>query len=637
MGKDFDFCGWATRNDICCSDGRTIRKDAFKDCDGTIVPLVWNHQHDDVHSVLGHALLENRDEGVFMYGYLNDTESGDAARKLVHSGDITALSIYANKLKQKGGDVLHGVIREVSLVLAGANPKATIEPLLAHGDGSDEEAHICMGEELNALELFHSEESAEEEVVEEIEPETTEEVVEEEPVVEEETVEATESEAEEEVTEEVEDIEHSDSSEEDKEKETMADKEKTVQEVWDGMSEEEQKVAEFIGEKMVEDALAEAGVAIEEGDTEEMNHNVFENDERVEVLSHADMTEILTTEWKKCGSLAEAVKARIGEGTLMHADGDDPTPQTYGIEHIDYLFPEAKNVMAEPQFIKRNMDWVGVVMSGVHHTPFSRIKSIFADITADEARAKGYIKGNLKKEEVFPLLKRTTTPTTVYKKQKLDKDDIKDITDFNVVVWLKKEMRFMLDEELARAFLIGDGREADEDDKINEQNIRPIWTDNELYTINQHIVLASNATYDEKCNAVIDAVIVGDEDYEGSGNKIIFCDKWFLTRSMLMRNGIGERVYKSVNELASEMGVNRIVPVAVMKNKTRVVSGVTRKLVAIVVDLNDYNVGADGGAPVDLFDDFDIDRNQEKYLIETRCSGALIKPKSAIAVEMSFQ
>lgn len=607
METKYDFGGWATRNDLKCSDGRTIRKDAFKHCDGKTVPLVWNHQHDESFSVLGNATLENRDEGVYAYCSFNDTESGQNAKRLVQHGDVTALSIYANKLKQKGGDVLHGAIREVSLVLAGANPGAYIDSIMVHGDESDEEAHISFVDPEYSLEMFHSDEEDDIEIEDEDEETDTE--------------------------TEVEDaVEHSEKNSE--EENNMADNEKTVQDVWDSMTEEQQKVCEFI----VEQALNDAGAA--EGEDEEMNHNVFENDNEnnTEYLSHADMTEILTTGWKRSGSLADAVRDRIGDGELMHSV-TNAAGQTvsYGIADIDYLFPEAKTLGNEPEFIKRNMDWVGVVMNGVHHTPFSRIKSMFANITMDEARAKGYIKGKVKKEEVFTLLKRTTTPTTVYKKQKLDKDDINDITDFDVVAWLKKEMRMMLDEELARAYLIGDGRQSDDDDKIDEQHIRPIWKDADLYTIKKHTALSSSASNDDKVNAVIDSVIEAGEVYEGSGNKIMFCDKWFLTRAMLMRNSIGERMYKSQQELASEMDVNRIVPVPVFKNQTRQVEGVNRQLVAIIVDLNDYNVGADKGGAVNMFDDFDIDRNQEKYLIETRCSGALTKPYSAIAVELSFQ
>ena len=593
MEKKFDFGGWATRNDLKCSDGRTIRKDAFKQCDGTVVPLVWNHQHDESFSVLGHALLENRKEGVYAYCSFNDTEAGQNSKRLVQHGDVTALSIYANQLKQKGGDVLHGAIREVSLVLAGANPGAFIDSILSHGVDSDEEAEIrFVGDDYN-LDIYHSEENYDDEEEEEV-------------------------------------IEHADENPEEKEK-AMGENEKTVQDVWESMTDEQKRVCEFI----VGQALADAGVTDEEGDAKEMNHNVFENDyDSTEFISHSDMVGVLTSDWKRCGSLAEAFKDRFGDGELMHAV-QDANGQTvsYGVANIDYLFPEAKTLGNEPEFIRRNTDWVGIVMNGVHRSPFSRIKSVFANITVEEARALGYIKGKVKKEEVFPLLKRTTTPTTVYKKQKLDKDDILDITDFDMVAWLKKEMRIMLDEELARAYLIGDGRALESDDHIDEAHVRPVWKDDDLYTIHMALELDEDATNDDKVNAVIDAVITADEDYEGSGNKTMFVDKWFLTRAMLMRNTIGERMYKSVNELASEMDVNKIVTVPVFKNQKREVSGRSRTLVAVVVDLNDYNVGSDHGGPVNFFDDFDIDRNQEKYLIETRCSGALIRPKSAIAVE----
>lgn len=627
MEHNYDFAGWATRNNLQCSDGRTIRQNAFAHQDGMVVPLVWNHQHGESENVLGHALLENRDDGVYAYCSFNDTDSGQNAKKLVLHGDVTNLSICANKLKQQGGDVLHGIIREVSLVLAGANPGANIESVISHSDGEEEAAIFSFVGKDYGIEISHSDEDNEETNIEEEIEETPKE---DEKENKEEKPEDKKDDKETEDEADNDKIEHADKSGE-KEK-NMADNEKTVQDVWDGMTEEQQKVCEFLTEQ----ALIEAGAA--EGD-EEMNHNVFDGDNNNdEMLTHADMAEIFDTDWKRFGSLKEAVANRIEDGQLMHAVYDDDGNEvTYGIANIDYLFPEAKTINNEPDFIKRNQEWVGRVMAGVHHTPFSRIKSIYANITMDEARAKGYIKGKLKKEEVFSLLKRTTTPQTVYKKQKLDKDDIHDITDFDVVAWLKREMRMMLDEELARAFLIGDGRLADDDDKIDPTHIRPIWIDEELYVINKVVTLPENATNDQIADAIIDAVITGQEDYEGSGSPLMFTEKSFLTRALLMRNGIGERKYKNKAELASEMDVSDIVPVPVFKNQTRVVEGTTRKLSCIVVNLNDYNVGADKGGSVDMFDDFDIDRNQMKYLIETRCSGALIKPYSAIVVELVFQ
>lgn len=623
MDQNYDFVGWATVNDRLCSDGRTIRRDAFKECDGMVVPLLYNHQHGDPLCVLGHALLKNEPEGVKCYGKFNDTESGRASKLILENGDIVGLSIFADQLKQKanaggGKDVLHGKIREVSLVLAGANPGARIKSVLSHDDSDEEAAYIeFIGNEYEVV--CHSELEAPEESEEPVEtPEET--------------------------------IEHSDGTKEKEEsmaeeakKEEKKEEGKTVQEVFDTMNEEQKKVTYFMIGQAIQDALngdLPDDEDNDEGEDKEMTHNVFENENaKTEVLSHSDIQEIFTKDWKRYGSLKDAVEARLEGGTLMHAVTDDSgNTITYGIANIDYLFPEAKALDNPPSFIKRNQEWVGVVMNGVHHTPFSRIKSVFADITMDEARAKGYVKGNQKTEEVFKLLKRSTTPTTVYKKQKLDKDDIRDIVDFDIVAWLKKEMRMMLDEELARAFLISDGRSSVDDDKINEDNIRPVWKDDDLYVVRKALTFDANATNEDKANAIIDAAIEAQEDYEGSGSPLFFCDRWFLTRALLMRNQIGERMYKSAAELAAEMGVSRIIPVPVFKNQTRAArtgtseSG-TFKLIGIALNLDDYNVGADKGGAVEMFDDFDIDVNQEKYLIETRCSGALIRPKSAIVIE----
>lgn len=616
MENKFDFSGWATRNDLRCSDGRTIRKDAFKHNDGMVVPLVWNHQHNEPENVIGHALLENRPEGVYTYGTFNDTAPAAHARNLVEHGDVEALSIYANHLKQNGGDVLHGEIREVSLVLCGANPGAFIDSVvMAHGEESETEAVIYTD---MLLSLEHNDESEEKESEEKIEEPSKDD---EEKKEEAEKEEPEDSEKEEKPEEKEEEIQHSE------EGEKMAENEKTVKDVFDGLTEEQKNVVYF----MIGQALEDAGVKSNEGESEDMKHNVFENEERTDVLSHSDVEAIFKSA-QRYGSLREAVSEALGDdAVLTHADSDP-----YGITNIDYLFPEAKNVMNTPEFIKRNMDWVSAVMGKTAHTPFSRIKSVFANITENEARAKGYIKGNKKKEEVFPLLKRTTTPQTIYKKQKLDRDDIIDITDFDVVSWLRSEMRMMLDEEIARAILIGDGRSSVEEDHISTDHIRPIWTDDSLYTINKNVVLDESATYGEKVDALVDGVIEAQESYEGSGNQVMFCDKWFLTRALLRRNSIGERLWKNKAELASELGVDDIIPVPVFANQKRTVSGVERNLVGIVVDLRDYNVGADKGGEVNMFDDFDIDYNQEKYLIETRCSGALIRPYSAIALEMSF-
>ena len=555
--EKYDFSGWATRNDIKCSDGRTIRKNAFKDNDGQTVPLVWNHSHNDPANVLGHALLENRDQGVYAYCTFNNSELGQTAKELVEHGDVTSLSIYANKLKQNGGDVIHGAIREVSLVLAGANPGAYIDSVMIHGEESDEEAVIFTGENIS---LSHAES---------------------EPQPEEKT----------------------------EEEKTMA-KEKTVQDVFNELTEEQKQVVYALIGQALEDAQDEE----DEGDYE-MKQNVFDNDEMNSgnVLSHSDMMDIIS-DAKRYGSMKDSF--------LAHT-------QNYGIENVDFLFPDPENVNMPPTFIERDMGWVQKVMSGVHHTPFSRIKSMFADITADEARAKGYIKGNLKKEEVFTLLKRTTTPTTIYKKQKMDRDDVVDITDFDVIAWLKKEMRLMLDEEIARAILIGDGRLSSSDDKINETNVRPILTDEDLYTVKANITVASNATGSEKAKAFIDEVIRSRKDYKGSGNPTLFTTEDMVTECLLLEDSMGHKLYKSEAELATTLRVKEIVTVEVMEG---VKDKNSHDVAGIIVNLADYNVGADKGGAVNMFDDFDIDYNQQKYLIETRCSGALIKPYSAIAL-----
>ena len=555
--EKYDFSGWATRNDIKCSDGRTIRKNAFKDNDGQTVPLVWNHSHNDPANVLGHALLENRDQGVYAYCTFNNSELGQTAKELVEHGDVTSLSIYANKLKQNGGDVIHGAIREVSLVLAGANPGAYIDSVMVHGEESDEEAVIFTGENIS---LSHAEN----------EPQPEEKI---------------------------------------EEENTMA-KEKTVQDVFNELTEEQKQVVYALIGQALEDAQDEE----DEGDYE-MKQNVFDNDEMNSgnVLSHSDMMDIIS-DAKRYGSMKDSF--------LAHT-------QNYGIENVDFLFPDPETLDVPPTFIQRDMTWVQKVMNGVHHTPFSRIKSLFADITADEARAKGYIKGKMKKEEVFSLLKRTTTPTTIYKKQKMDRDDVVDITDFDVIAWLKKEMRLMLDEEIARAILIGDGRLSSSDDKINETNIRPILTDEDLYTVKANITVATNATGSEKAKAFIDEVIRSRKEYKGSGSPTLFTTEDMVTECLLLEDSLGHKLYKSEAELATTLRVKEIVTVEVMEG---VQDKNSHDVAGIVVNLADYNVGADKGGAVNMFDDFDIDYNQQKYLIETRCSGALIKPYSAIAL-----
>ena len=564
MNKGYDFSGWATKNDILCSDGRTIRKDAFKDNDGKTVPLVWNHSHNDPNNVLGHCVLENRDEGVYTYGTFNDTEQGKNAKSLVEHGDVTALSIWANKLKQNRGDVLHGDIKEVSLVLAGANIGACIDSVIKHGEESEEEAVIYSGEDIV---LAHADTTTE-----------------------------------------------SENKEEDK---SMADtKEKTVKDVFDTLTEEQKNVVyALIGQALESNGADDNMEHSESEGGNEMKHNVFDQDEMNgnDTLSHAEM-EAIIADGKRFGSMKESF--------LAHAE-------EYGIKSIDYLFPEPKTLNTPPEFIKRDMGWVSKVMGTVHHTPFSRIKSMFADITEDEARAKGYIKGKLKKEEVFSLLKRTTTPTTVYKKQKMDRDDVIDITDFDVIAWLKSEMRMMLDEEIARAILIGDGRLSSSDDKINESNIRPVVSDDDLYTIKSKVTVAANATGADKAKAFIDQVIRSRKEYKGSGNPTLFTTEDMVTECLLLEDKIGHKLYKTEAELATTMRVKEIVTVEVMeglKDKN------SKEVAGIIVNLADYNVGADKGGSVNMFDDFDIDYNQQKYLIETRCSGALVKPYSAITL-----
>ena len=573
---EYDFSGWATRNNIRCSDGRTILKDAFKHNDGQTVPLVWNHDHNDPLNVLGHALLENRDEGVYAYCTFNDTDAGRNAKALVEHGDVTALSIYANQLKQQGPNVLHGAIREVSLVLAGANPGAFIDSIIRHGEESDEEAIIYTGENLV---LEHSQHT----------------------IVNDKNLDA------------IKDNFTPPSGDKKDEK-----SEKTVKDVFDTLNEEQKTVVyALIGQALDESNQNENN---EKEGNDDMKHNVFDQDqkEKENVLTHADM-ETIISEGKRYGSLKDSFLAHTAQ---------------YGIDHIDYLFPDAKNVTNQPDFIKRDDSYVQKVLRGVHHTPFSRIKSTHANITADEARAKGYIKGHLKKEEVFTLLKRTTTPTTIYKKQKMDRDDIIDITDFDVVAYIKAEMRMMLDEEIARAILVGDGRSTSSDDKIPETNIRPIAKDEDLYTIKAPVAVAKDATEDAIAKAFIRTVIKTRKEYKGSGSPTLFTTEDMLTNCLLLEDNNGRIIYDSVDKLATTLRVKEIVPVEVMEGVTRTAGAKNLPLMAILVNLNDYYVGADKGGAINMFDDFDIDYNQEKYLIETRISGALVKPYSAIAFEL---
>lgn len=619
MEKKFDFSGWATKANLLCSDGRVIQKDAFKHHDGTTVPLVWNHQHNSPEEILGHALLENREDGVYAYCSFNDTDSAHAAKLCVQHGDINALSIYANKLKHQGRNVVHGMIREVSLVLAGANPGASIDSVMMHGEDSEEEGYVYTGLFLENVEpLFHadSDEKGEPEVAEK-KDKTVKEIFDELTPEQKnvvyamigQAIEDAKKDSEKEDNEDENEVKHADGA---------SNSEKTVADVFNEFTDEQKTVVYA----MIGEALENGKDYVEhsEGGEDEMKKNVFEQEvNQADTLAHFDMGEIIKQAKSGNGSFREAV-ASYAE--LKH-----------GIEDIEILFPDAKTLDTPPQFIKRDDTWVADVMKAVHHTPFSRIKSVFADITEADARAKGYIKGKIKTEEFFGLMKRITTPTTVYKKQRLDRDDIIDITDFDVVAWLKVEMRMMLEEELARAILVGDGRNASSQDKINEQNIRPIWTDDDVFTVKTAVKVAADATEEDKAKSFIKACIRSRKNYKGSGNPVMFMTEDMLTECLLIEDMNGRIIYDSVDKLATALRVRKIVTVPVMENLTRMVGADTHTLAGIYVNLADYNVGADKGGAVNMFDDFDIDYNQQKYLIETRCSGALIKPYAAVAIE----
>lgn len=599
----YDCEGYVTRYGVKCTDGVTIGQGAFADQNGARVPVVWMHIHDDVEAVLGHADLEARDDGVYGKISFNSTEAGVAAKELVSHGDVSAFSIHANRLtRNKFTNVVsHGNIKEVSLVLAGANPKAYIEKLnLTHSDDGDadfDDANIFTAD---GITLAHADEEKKED------PEVKDE-----------------------------DLKHEDQ----KKEENPESNEKTIKDVLDTLNEEQQAAVAYIVGK----ALEEKGGSVEHNDDDDnkednpdMKHNVFDPENAAApTLSHDDMQKILK-DAKRLGSLKQAVlehceaggdDAEALEDVIQHADND------YGMTNVGYLFPDARKMTNEPIFIQRDQTWVSQVMSKVHRTPFSRIKSIFADITEDEARAKGYIKGKLKKEEVFSLLKRTTTPTTVYKKQKMDRDDQLDITDFNVVAWLKSEMRMMLNEELARAFLIGDGRLASSDDKINEQNIRPVWTDSELFTVKYPVNAGTSDA--EHAKNFIKAVVKSRKLYKGSGNPDLYTTEDMLTEMLILEDTTGRVIYDTVEKLRTALRVNSIVTIESMVGLTRSDdAGKTQALDALLVNLNDYNVGANKGGEVNMFDDFDIDYNQYKYLMETRCSGALTRPYAAIAFEV---
>lgn len=659
MSKKFDCSGWATRADMLCSDGRTIRKNAFEECDGKTVPVVWNHEHNDPNAVLGHALLENRDNGVYAFITFNDTDAGQNAKLLVQHKDVDRLSIYANKLKQRGGDVIHGIIREVSLVLAGANPGAVIDTVMAHGEDFEEEGIIYSGEFIENVDSFvHADKDDSKDEIKpkddntnykKGEPEMADETKKTKDTPTENNGEKTVAEVFDTLTDEQKTVvyaligqaldeagikqDKTDENDKNNSKTEMkhskdaaaeedgSDSEETVADVFNTLTDKQKTVVYA----MIGQALEDAGVDVEEdqeddqnneGGNNTMKHNIFDqetNTQEQEVLSHSEMIEIFE-EAKRNGSLADTV--------LQH-----------GITNIDYLFPDAKTIDDVPGFIKREDDWVAGVMAGVHKSPMSRVKSIFANITADEARARGYIKGKQKVDEVFSLLKRTTSPTTVYKKQKLDRDDVIDITDFDVVAWVKTEMRMMLDEEIARAILVGDGRNNSDESKINEQNIRPIWTDDDVYTVKSEISISKSTTAEEKAKAFIKACIKSRKNYKGSGKPAMYMPEDMLTDCLLLEDANGRMIYDTVDKLATVLRVSKIVTVPVMEGLKRVKGANTHFLGGIYVNLNDYNLGADKGGAVNMFDDFDIDYNAQKYLIETRCSGAMIKPYGAVAIE----
>ena len=593
----YDFSGWATKNNIRCSDGRTIRKDAFKVNDGETVPLVWNHDHKDAESVLGHALLENREEGVYAYCSFNNTKQGLNAKELVKHGDVRSLSIYANQLKQSGDDVIHGRIREVSLVLAGANYGAFIDTVIAHSDDHDEEAHIYHAYDtpsgLNDLKWADNANDKESENN---------------------------------------DLKHGEcdpkpDKSNNKENKNMGpenkeNKEKTVKDVFDAFTEEEKNVVYFLIEEAVKAAKDGENNSKEQMEDKEMKHNAFDNEIVENTLSHADM-ETIVSNARKGGSFRDAFNDFV-------ADNDE---LAHSITDVGNLFPEATAVNKTPELISRNVDWVKKVMGAVHHTPFSRVKSTAANITAEDARAKGYVKGKKKVEEVIAALKRTTTPTTVYKLQKMDRDDVLDITDFDVIAWLKVEMRQMLDEEIARAILVGDGRQSSSDDKINPLNIRPILGDDSVYTVAK--TMERNPSEDDCAFAkrFIKEALRARKEYKGSGNPALYTTEDMLTNMLLIEDKNERVIYDTVEKLKTALRVSDIVTSSVLENVVRTDGSNKYTFMGMFVNLADYNVGADKGGAVSLFDDFDINYNKMEYLIETRCSGALVKPYSAITFE----
>lgn len=585
---DYDFSGWATRNNIKCSDGRTIVKDAFIDDDGIKVPLVWNHQHDDPNEVLGHALLENRDDGVYAYCKFNDTESGKTAKSLVLNGDVDKLSIYANKLKSKSGFVTHGCIREVSLVLAGANPGAYIDSVIVHSeDGEDEEEGTIYTEESITIKEESDNKSDEN---------------------------SEDKGGEKSMDSKDESLKHSDSEE------------KTVQEVFDTLTDEQKDVVYAIIGEAVEQATGEADDddEYEEGEDEDnMKHNVFDNTNDDEVLVHSEIISEAIADAKRFGSMRESFMAHAEEAGIDWSEMNDYT----------VLFPDAHNIDREPRMIEKDNSWVAKVMADVKHSPFSRVKTTFGRLNEETARAKGYIKGTKKVNIQMAFLNRVTTPTTVYIKNDIDRDDVVDITDFDIVAWQKKEMRKQLDKELALAMLLGDGRDVSDPHKINEQNIRPVIKDNDLYTIKYTVTEGvdynnannSHSENDSISKGIIRAAIKARKDYKGSGNPTFYTTEDVLTDLLLIEDQNGRIIYDSITKLATTLRVKEIVTIPEMENYT--------DMYGVIVNLNDYTAGADKGGSVNMFDDFDIDYNQMKYLMETRMSGALTVPYSAIVLK----
>ena len=650
MDENYDFSGWASRYEVPCSDGRTIKQNALAADDGKTVPLVWNHQHSEMKNVVGHALLKNCPEGVYCFGYVNDTEDGKRAKELLKHKDITALSIFANNLKQNKHmdghkDVVHGKIREVSLVLAGANPGAYIDSVMVHSDEgepieSDDEARIYNDD--NTVWFGHSDESEKfmarmlNNYAQSDKDEKKSDYAQ-----------SDKDKKKSDYAQSDKDEKKSDYAQSDKD-EKKSDEEETVEDVLNSMTPHQREVMQGLINYLINMNSDDSNTA-KEGNSD-MKHNVFDStmsdDETLEQSLGMDCDfETAISDMRRYGSLKQSFLAHnanidnlIGEEVVAH---DGVAGTDYGIKNVDYLFPDYQTVGdGTPKFVKRNTDWVNRVMSGVSHTPFTRVKSVFANITEDEARARGYIKGKKKKEEVFPLLKRTTDPQTVYKKQKLDRDDIIDITTMDVVSWLRQEMRMMLDEEIARAILIGDGRSEGTDDKISETHIRSVLNDDAFYSIKATKAYKAEPDNDTFASDFEERVVYGFEDYEGAGNPLMFTTQRNLNRLLMQKDKVGRRIYKTKAELCAALGVSDIIPVQVMKDLKRTpgsketsLTGKTLIVDAVIVNPSDYNVGTDKAGAISMFDDFDIDYNQEKYLIETRISGALVTPYSALVVE----